>query len=181
MRNKPVKLNFGCGLDVKEGFINIDIDSNMKMDMNCFPYPFETDSVDYILCNHVLEHLSKPTEVISEFFRILKPKGKCKISVPHFTSFNALYGDVHINSFNLKYFSDMIKNRKTIFGNKLPSKLWINPKAPQFSSVSMKLVFYFKNFSLLKVFNFNRITQLLYEIFFSLYFRCNEIIIIFEK
>lgn len=41
---------------------------------------------DIILMSHSLEHVSNPTEVINECFRILKPKGHLVVSVPNFNS-----------------------------------------------------------------------------------------------
>lgn len=45
-----IKLNLGCGVNKKEGFINIDINPrlnpDMVLDLNSQPYPFKNDSVD---------------------------------------------------------------------------------------------------------------------------------------
>lgn len=46
--------------------------------------PFVDDSVDTILCTEVLEHVSHPEKVISEFARILRPGGVIITTAPFF-------------------------------------------------------------------------------------------------
>jgi SAM-dependent methyltransferase len=44
--------------------------------------PFEADSFDMILCNHVLEHVDDDRKVMSEFLRILRRGGFAILQVP---------------------------------------------------------------------------------------------------
>jgi len=44
--------------------------------------PFEDNSFDVILCNHVLEHISDDTKAMRELFRILKPGGWGVLQIP---------------------------------------------------------------------------------------------------
>lgn len=44
--------------------------------------PFENDSFDVILCNHVLEHIPKDTKAMKELFRVLKPGGWGIFQIP---------------------------------------------------------------------------------------------------
>ena len=83
------KLNLGCGIDYKEGFVNVDFHSHIKIDvehdLNVLPYPFNDGEFDYIYASHILEHLDKPFVIITELHRILKPGGTLHIKVPHFS------------------------------------------------------------------------------------------------
>jgi SAM-dependent methyltransferase len=83
------KLNFGSSGFNKPGYINVDIRESVKPDvlhdLNAFPYPFESNSIDKIEMTHVLEHLEKPFHVMREIHRILKPGGTVYIAVPHFS------------------------------------------------------------------------------------------------
>ncbi len=44
--------------------------------------PFETNSFDVILCNHVLEHIEEDTVAMKELFRVLAPDGWGVFQVP---------------------------------------------------------------------------------------------------
>ncbi len=83
------KLNLGCGVDYKEGFVNVDFHSHINIDvqhnLNETPYPFKDNEFDYILASHVLEHLDRPFEIMKEIYRILKPGGTAHVKVPHFS------------------------------------------------------------------------------------------------
>ena len=44
--------------------------------------PFESNSFDTILCNHVLEHILDDTKAIQELFRVMKPGGMGIFQIP---------------------------------------------------------------------------------------------------
>jgi len=44
--------------------------------------PFEDNSFDVILCNHVLEHIPDDTKALQELYRILKPNGWAVLQIP---------------------------------------------------------------------------------------------------
>lgn len=91
--NGNVKLNVGCGTDYKEGWINIDnnSDNNIedgKLDLNWDlrnPLPFPEGSVDYIFNEHFVEHLTveESQKIIRDFMRVLKPNGVLRIAMPN--------------------------------------------------------------------------------------------------
>jgi len=41
-----------------------------------------TRSLDFVICNHVLEHVANPIGVIGELFRVLRPGGHAVIAIP---------------------------------------------------------------------------------------------------
>lgn len=45
--------------------------------------PYESDSLDYIVCVEGLEHIENPANAIREFSRLLKPQGCLIVSVPN--------------------------------------------------------------------------------------------------
>ena len=86
-----MKLNLGCGNKILEGYVNVDkfeyYQCNVVHDLEKFPYPFETDSVEEILLVHVLEHIGQDPEVfnkvVKELYRISKNQALVDITVPH--------------------------------------------------------------------------------------------------
>ncbi|WP_417356702.1 class I SAM-dependent methyltransferase [Flavobacterium sp.] len=44
--------------------------------------PFEDNSYDFILCNHVLEHIPDDTKAMQELYRIMKPGGMGIFQIP---------------------------------------------------------------------------------------------------
>lgn len=66
--------------------------------------PMKAKSVDIIICTEVLEHISDPQEILSEFSRILKEKGKVFITVPHIWPIHDSPYDFHRHTpFSLKH------------------------------------------------------------------------------
>jgi len=103
-----MKLNFGAGTDFKKDFDNIDKED---FDFNCFPYPIESDTYDYIYCNHVLEHLERPELVLKELHRITKNGGIIEINVPHFNCEGAFSEVGHISFFSEYWFIYFVNPR----------------------------------------------------------------------
>jgi SAM-dependent methyltransferase len=44
--------------------------------------PFNNNTFDFILCNHVLEHIPDDTKALQELFRVLKPEGIGIFQIP---------------------------------------------------------------------------------------------------
>lgn len=87
-----MKLHLGCGNDYKEGYVNVDLypQPDYKIDevwdIRSIPQP--DNSVDEILSSHVIEHFDFKTgqEVLSEWYRVLKPNGILKLETPDLLS-----------------------------------------------------------------------------------------------
>lgn len=55
--------------------------------------PFADASFDWILCNHVLEHIPNDTKAMQELFRVLKPGGTALLQVPLNPSLKVTFED----------------------------------------------------------------------------------------
>ncbi|WP_055447971.1 class I SAM-dependent methyltransferase [Lacinutrix mariniflava] len=55
--------------------------------------PFEDNSYDIILCNHVLEHIPDDTKAMQELFRVMKPGGYGIFQIPQDLSRMATFED----------------------------------------------------------------------------------------
>lgn len=91
-----MKLNLGCGRDIKPGYLNVDFirtDSSMLpdigfllCDLSTLPWPWEDGSAEEILMLDFLEHFPyRATErILQEVWRVLLPGGTVDIQVPDF-------------------------------------------------------------------------------------------------
>jgi SAM-dependent methyltransferase len=55
--------------------------------------PFEDNSYDIILCNHVLEHIPDDTKAMQELYRVLKPGGMGIFQIPQDISRTTTFSD----------------------------------------------------------------------------------------
>lgn len=81
-----MKIHLGCGPNIKEGYINIDAyyDHPEVENYDIFNLPYENESVDEILSEHLIEHIKFKYEeqFWNETFRVLKPGGKLIVETP---------------------------------------------------------------------------------------------------
>lgn len=143
---KELKLDLACGNNKKEGFKGIDIantpDVDYVVDLQVYPWPIESESVEEIYCGHYIEHIphlnikgvlkesnsfeefkekllnSKDglIDFFNEIYRVLKPGGKAVITAPFYSSERA-YGDPthirYINNFLCYYLmKDWVRDNK---------------------------------------------------------------------
>jgi len=82
-----VRLNLGCGLDVRDGFINIDLYSDdprvVGMDIRNLKLP--DNIADQIIASDILEHFPhrETRSILKEWARVLKPGGNIIIRCPN--------------------------------------------------------------------------------------------------
>lgn len=89
-RKGSIKLHLGCGTDYKEGWINIDNNSDENITaIDLYwdllkPLPFPDNSVDFIFSEHFFEHFSVEDGqlVMKDALRLLKPGGVMRIAMP---------------------------------------------------------------------------------------------------
>lgn len=70
--------NYVAGVKYHEGFY---YSKNVKLfDIKAIPY--DNESFDLILCNHVLEHIDEDDKAMRELYRVLASGGKAILQVP---------------------------------------------------------------------------------------------------
>lgn len=115
---KVVRVNLGCGANLLPGWINIDgyiaTESPDFLHADVRDIPLESNSVDYLLCDNVLEHIAMHDVpvVVYEIRRILKKGGRAVIIVPEFrdalNQWLKIDHDKVFNPFLYKYVSEVI-------------------------------------------------------------------------
>jgi len=60
--------------------------------------PFENNSFDWVLCNHVLEHIQDDRQAMKEIYRVLKPGGLAILQIPMDYNLDHTYEDDQITS-----------------------------------------------------------------------------------
>ena len=174
------KLNLGCGKDIKDGYINLDIvdyGGNMIHDINSFPYPFEENYFDEIYASHILEHLDNFHNSITELYRILKPNGMLIVYAPFFLNTKYFGEPDHKIPFSIRTFDnyEYIGNRKLKFYEKwkLNHRTNYEGKA-QFEVLEKRFIT--SHFALLKWMDFFvNLEPVIYERFFAGIFSPEEV------
>jgi ubiquinone/menaquinone biosynthesis C-methylase UbiE len=98
------KLNFGCGKDIRKGWVNVDSQKAKGIDFSFDflkdKYPFKDSEFDYVLIDNVLEHLPNPQEIMKKLWRICKNEAIIEAVVPYYNSYHAYSCPTHVNYFN---------------------------------------------------------------------------------
>lgn len=98
---KALKLDLGCGQNVRKGYIGVDIAHckgvSIVHDLTQIPWPFDDNSVTEIYSGHFFEHLNGAERIafMQECYRILKPKAQMTIIVPHWSSMRSIQDPTH--------------------------------------------------------------------------------------
>jgi len=94
---------------------------------------FENDYFDFIICNHVLEHVQDDRKAMSELFRVLKPDGEAILQVP-------------ISKYNKETFEDFSivspREREKYFGQKDHVRIYGKDYKNRLENVGFKLEIY---------------------------------------
>ena len=105
------KLNFGCGVDIKKGWNNVD---RTDFDFNIFPYPIEDNKYREVHIRNVLEYLEDPHRVLDELYRISVKGGTIFIRTPHFSNKGAYNSLQHVHYWSEKAFYYYIEGYKNM-------------------------------------------------------------------
>ena len=109
-----VIIDLGCGNSKVPGTIGVDFNPRTQADINHnlneFPYPFEDNYADQIICNDVLEHVDDFVKVVEEIWRIGKSGCEIKITGPFMSSVNYYSDPTHKRSFTSRSLDYFIKD-----------------------------------------------------------------------
>lgn len=166
------KLNLGCGADIKEGYLNIDLIQqpgvDKIVDIEKFPWPFKDNEFEEVYTSHVLEHVKDLEKTMKEIHRICKNNGLVVIRVPHFSCGVGYRDPTHKRLFS--YFTfDYFSNPKNYYKRKDSGLFEVKDRRLNFT----RLAFTFLNHLMNPIININ---QEIYERFFCWIFPCSEVL-----
>lgn len=106
-------LNIGAGRDRSvRGAVTVDRSAltqpDVVHDLDDYPWPFEDNAFDLILCREVIEHLEDMVRAMEEIHRIGRPGARVEITTPHFSCANSFTDPTHrrhLGCFSLDYFT----------------------------------------------------------------------------
>ena len=106
-----MKLNLGCGRDYREGWLNVDVNREVKADVYldmAEGLPFRDNSAAYAVLDNVLEHVPRDRyfHFVEELHRVCVAGAHIEVYVPHYSGMHALKHPAHhmffgIGSFDL--------------------------------------------------------------------------------
>ncbi len=112
-----IKLNLGCGIKSKVGFVNIDLckSADLRLDLRK-NLPFKDNSINYIYSEHFLEHISYTDATVinclKDYYRILQNGAKMKHVIPDMEKVFNAYSNKNINHFSKIIIEEKIPQSK---------------------------------------------------------------------
>lgn len=104
---KAQKLNLGCGRDIYDDYVNMDIVPGDGVDVIADlekVLPFADNSFDEIYADNVLEHVRNLNGLLRELHRICRKGGSIIVIVPHFSFFGSFTDPTHKRFFGYHTF-----------------------------------------------------------------------------
>lgn len=88
-------------------------EDTLKIDATNIPY--QNDTYNLVICNHVLEHIPDYLTALKEIYRVLKPNGIAILQTPYSKILHRNFEDKNINTDELRYFFYGEKDHYRIF------------------------------------------------------------------
>ncbi|MFX0212426.1 MAG: methyltransferase domain-containing protein, partial [Candidatus Hodarchaeota archaeon] len=102
MINKNSRLHLGCATTYYPDYVNIDFAEDSVADLICDArnLPYRANSVAKIVAHHLIEHFDYVNckYLLSEWFRVLKPKGRLFLETPDLTKSVKKFSSGDINT-----------------------------------------------------------------------------------
>jgi len=96
-----MRLNLGCGRDIRQGWVNVDsvplpgVDVAVNFDAD--PHlPFADGTVGYSEGEHVIEHLANPLPFMAELWRVTRAGGTAVFRCPYGSTDDADEDPTHV-------------------------------------------------------------------------------------
>jgi hypothetical protein len=97
-----MKLNLGAGQNPVDGFVSVDKHGrpDVKHDLEIFPWPWPTSTIDEVMMYHSLEHMGRDPDIfcgiMKELYRVCCNGAIVHIAVPHPRHDNFIDDPTHV-------------------------------------------------------------------------------------
>ncbi len=171
-----MKLHLGCGDDRIEGFVNVDFDKaanpDQVADLNG-TWPWDDNSVSYIITKHTAEHLDSTVSFLKEVCRVCKNNAIVEITVPYFACRTAFCDPTHKQFFSYSTLDNWDISLHDTYRTRYNVDI-------QYLIIEKKFSFLGNEYGLKKAINalvnpFVNLVPRVYERFISPFFPCTEI------
>ena len=121
-----MKLNLGCGIEKRKGWLNCDISKEVRPDLILDiedKLPFDDNDIEEVYMSHILEHIINFIPVMHEIWRVCDDGAKIIIKTPFYSSWGQYNDPTHVrfftpftfNYFQKGTFSHEVKCKKDMF------------------------------------------------------------------
>lgn len=94
-----VKINLGCGIRTRDGWLNLDVAAlpgvDVVHDLDAVPWPFKDGVAEEISAEDVFEHVEDPLAFMAECWRVLAPGGHLRLRTSYWKSESAFTDPTH--------------------------------------------------------------------------------------
>ena len=121
---KPFRMLFDSMKNLDYWPVDINPETEgVKKQIDIQKIDFESGVFDYIICNHVLEHIPDDSSALKELFRVLKQGGVAIISVPMNVGQEKTYENPLANTDELRYKYFGQKDHVRIYGMDIKERM----------------------------------------------------------
>lgn len=104
-----IRLNLGCGRDYRQGWINVDFNTSVRVDLVASLFdgvPLRDSSVDEVVLDNVIEHVRRDSifTFLEDLHRVCKSGAVIRIYTPHYSSMFAHKHLTHYTYFGIGTF-----------------------------------------------------------------------------
>lgn len=114
--------NYICGDFFAEGQ-HADYSHNLVKHMDIQNLPYDDNSFDLVICNHVLEHVPNDSKAMEEIYRVLDKNGKAILQVPISPVLKETISDTSISDSKTREEKFGQRDHVRLFGTDYTSKL----------------------------------------------------------
>ncbi|MCD6331653.1 MAG: methyltransferase domain-containing protein [Bacteroidales bacterium] len=105
-------------------YVTADLESPMAdLHFDLHHIPLDEKQFDWVICNHVLEHVADDRQVMKEILRVLKPGGRALLQVPLDYSYEITYEDPGITDPSEREIHFGQRDHLRVYGCDYPERL----------------------------------------------------------